>query len=383
MKNNKILRLVVCISLILTIVSSLALSACAKETQPTTSAPTTPAPTTPGATTPVATTPAPTTKPAPVPSAEVFKWRLQHQSAPGIEYDTTGTDFAKLVEQASNGRILLTPYYSGQIVSGTDIPDAVSKNVIECGMASGSYWAGVVPETDIEGGIPMAWTNIQDFGTLWYDMGLLDILREAVEEKGNYFVDTIMTGSINFWSKKPINSVADLKGLKIRLFGRHLDLMNAMGASAVFIAHQDVYTALQTGTIDASGTSAFVYKDQKYYEICKYFVKEPSLIFPSTIGFYVNLSKWNSLPSDLQTLMHVLTRWVSYQHNRTAKYSDEKMFQEMAEKYGTEFCSLGPEDIAAMTAAALPLLDEAAAKTARSAQMVKIIKDYMKAKGLL
>jgi len=324
---------------------------------------------TPGNSTP--TTPAPVEK-------TVIKWRYQN-IAPTTQqaYQVHGPLFCDMVKKASDGRLVITPYAAGELVTGTEILNALNAGSIEMGLSGGSYYAGVMPEGSIEGGLPMMITNVEDFVNLWYNLGWEEIMREAYAEQGVYFLGEAMSASITFWSSKPINTLEDLKGLKIRHFGAFMDLFKALGASPVFMPHEDVYTALQTGVVDASGTAAVSFGTDNHYETCKYFVTKPLLAYPVTNCILVSQKEWNKLPDDLKELLTTAARWASMEALRTDAKNTFELYQNFSD-WGVTEVEFSAADTQTLIDTAMGLYDGFAKKNDRSAQMIEIWRQYMK-----
>ena len=158
--------------------------------------------------------------------------------------------------------------------------------------------------------------------------------------------------------------------------------MNALGASAVYIPHEDVYTALQTGTIDASGTSAYMYEAQKYYEVCPYFVL-PYIGHPISNEVMLTMDVRNELPEDLKELLSMSVRWLSYERERAGLIDDAQMLARAEAEYGTTISTLSDADLKVITTEAMIILDDIGAMSDRCAKMVKIIKDYNRMMGYI
>ncbi len=387
MKGKKLVTLIASICLILFLVTSVLLSACAKPAAPTAApAPTVikPAPTTPGQTAPVTivpTIPAPaTTTPAPKPAAQVYKWRLQSHVAPGVENNLI-REVSKNIETMSGGRIVITVFDGGALVPVEDEFTAMKTGVVEFCRASGTYYLGFVPEGDIEGGIPFMWRNLHDVETLWYDRGLGDLMQQAYNEQGAEFMSLGASAPFCFWTKKEITGVDGLKGLKIRSFGLYMEVLKSLGAAATFIAHAETYTSLATGVVDGSSTAAYVFQDLKNYEICKHYYADKWGM--PTNDIIMNKKTYDGLSADLKAILKWGLRQDMYNQDRVYVNIVTKMEANMTKDWGVTLHRWSTADLAKMTAAALPFYDKYAAKSPRMAKMIDIIKTYMKEVGYI
>lgn len=383
-------RLMVSLGITLLLVAAL-IAACAPKPAPAptpTPAPSpapTPTPTSTPAPTPKPTptpTPTPTPSPSPTPAqpAQVIKWRLQSNWASGGTDYQADVDFADQVKKASNGRLDITVFPEAALVPTEDTLTAVGNKVVEMAGSTGSYYSSVLPEGDIESGFPMTWRNLTDTNVLFYKLGLQDILREAYAEKKVYFLTAQAGGGYSFWMKKPFQNLADLKGRKIRFFGLYAKMMTELGLAATQIPHAEVYSALATGVLDGSGTSSFLFGDYKYYETCKYYAEPPAGY--GNQNLIANMDAYKALPDDLKAILELAGQWSNMDYDTLAAKATVDMKTNFA-KWGVTVVNLPQDDQKKMAAIGLAYMDTVAAKNARCAKMVEIVKTYLKAMGYI
>ena len=376
------LKLFVSIGIIMILVASVLLSACAQEAAapgaPTRITPQVPAqPATP--TTPTTPTPTPA-KPAPAPAAEVFKWKLQSHVAPGVENDML-KEMSALTEAMSDGRLSFDVFDGGALVPTEDQFTAVKTGMIEMARAAGSYYKGFIPEGDIEAGIPLMWRNAHDVITIVRDKGFQEILVEAYGEQGIRWLSIGASAPFCFWTREDIGGVEGLKGLKIRSFGLYMEVLQDVGAAAVYIPHAETYGAGQTGVIDASSTAAYVYQDLKNYEIFKHYYSNKWGM--PTNNIVVNLEAWDSLSPDLQAILQSAGWLDFYNQDRAYNQIVQSMEGRMAADWGCTLHTLSGPDMQVISTAALPYYEEYKAKSPRMAEMIDIVQDYMKEVGYI
>lgn len=349
----------------------------------TTSAVTTPAATKPVETTPVATTPA-TTKPAPTPAqpASVFNWKLQTVVDVAHPEYLGSIDWTKQIEQYSGGRMKFSVYAAGTLVNSTEMLDALRSNTIQIGAPTyGGYWQQFMPEGALESGLPMTTKTSAEVFKLFYDLGWMDILKQAYAEQGVYYAAPYVTGTyFPFWAKHPVRTLADLKGLKIRATGATATMFEKLGASPVFLAHSESFTALQLGTITAYCTALALYESNKHYEICKY-VMLPSLT-TNTANICYSMKGLDSLPEDLKVLMTSNAAWFGSLLTWRYDEEDASMVNRLKAR-GTEFVLVDDAVAKAMAQVGVGFLDDYANKNSRCAKMVEILKTYLKGKGYI
>ncbi|MFC2033648.1 TRAP transporter substrate-binding protein DctP [Chloroflexota bacterium] len=378
MKSRK-LTLLCSIGLVLVLVLSTILAACAQEAAPAApAAPAKPSPTTP--TTP--TTPATPAKPAPAPAAEVHKWKFTTTEPEGTDRWHLFEVFAANLEEQSQGRIVLSLYPTGQLVKGVDMLEALEQDVIQVGDCYGPYWSEFIPETAVEGGFPFTLRTIREYNYVWYELGLLDLVREVYAEHGTYYLAPNAGSGAYMWASKPIVNLADFEGLKARGTGLRAQLLEQLGVATTYIPHEEGYMALQLGTVTAYETALATYMGMKHYEVCPY-VMTPGLLDPAISGGTVISTKArDKLPADLQLLLEASGPGISLLYDYIDYESQAKILSNLP-NYGAQTVQFSAEVVARMTEIGTELMEEYGAKSARCQEMVDIIKGYMKVKGYI
>ena len=158
---------------------------------------------------------------------------------------------AKLVKEMSDGRMNITVYGAGEIVPAMGVFDAVSSGSVQMGHSGAYYWKGKIPAAQFFAGVPFG-LNAKEMNAWVNRGGGLEIWRELYEPFNIYPIPCGNTGTQMFgWFNKEINSLDDLKGLKMRIPGVGGEVFKRAGGNPVNIPGGELYTAMQTGTIDA------------------------------------------------------------------------------------------------------------------------------------
>ena len=380
MNKRRLVTLACSMLLVLVLLITAVLLACAPSA-PTTQAPTTISPQIPSPTQQAPTTVSPTTKPAPAPAAETFNWKFTTTEPKGTDRWRAYEVFADALEKDSQGRLVLTLYPTGQLVKGVDMLEALGNDVIQMGNTYGPYWTEFIPETAVEGGFPFTLRTADEYYHVWYELGLLELVRETYAEHNTYYLAPAAGAGAYMWATEPIVNPDDFTGLKARGTGLRAQLLQEMGASPVYIPHEEGYTALQLGTVTAYETTLATYMSLKHYEVCKY-VMTPGLLDVGVIGFVVSQKARDKLPEDLKGLLEAEGRnWPLYFYYLDLEAQD-KMFASLPQ-YGAQSVRFSDATIAKMTVIGTELMEEYAAKSARTGKMVDIIKGYMRTKGYI
>ena len=207
-----------------------------------------------------------------------------------------GINFTKRLETVSGGNIKIKFFEPGALVPPLEIFDAVSTGAVDAGWSTAGYWAGKIPAVQFFTAIPFG-PNATEFLAWYHEGGGKELWEEIYARHNLHPVQCVMISpESSGWFRKEINSVEDLKGLKMRFFGLGAKVMDKVGVSTQLLAGGDIYPALELGTIDATEFAMpSIDIDLGFYQIAKhnYF---PGWHQPaSALELLINLDKWNAL----------------------------------------------------------------------------------------
>jgi tripartite ATP-independent transporter DctP family solute receptor len=162
-------------------------------------------------------------------------------------------------------------------------------------------------------------------------------------------------------SKKPIRSMDDLKGLKIRMMGNPIfvDTMNALGGNGISMGFDQLYNALQTGVVDGAENNPPSYESGKHFQVAKYYSLTEHLIIPEILVF--SKASWDKLSKEDQALIGKLSKETQQEQR---KLWDEREAQsiELIKKAGVEIVILSPDEKKRFQEAVKPVWDKYGAK---------------------
>jgi TRAP-type mannitol/chloroaromatic compound transport system substrate-binding protein len=239
------------------------------------------------------------------PSKENFEWNLVTSWPPGLPGLGVGVEhLAERIEKASNGRLKIKVFAGGELVPALEVLDAVSRGTVQMGHDSAYYHRGKVPAAQYFTTIPFGQT-VHEINAWMYYGGGLELWRELYEPFNVIPFPAGNTGvQMAGWFNKEINSVEDLKGLKMRIPGMGGEVMQRAGATQITVPASEIFTSLQTGAIDAAewvgpynDLSLGLHKAARYYYYPGWHESSPML------QCTINLDAWNSLPEDIQEIV--------------------------------------------------------------------------------
>jgi len=310
---------------------------------------------------------------------KVFKWRAQSFLASNQESYKEFVKFCDKLKVASNGRLEIKPFQTGAIVPPAEQWDAVKKGVIEMGLSYGAFWVGKTPVAGFSVGIPFTLRDIQDQYVLFQNLGLEDLVRANYAKQNIYFLRQLPCLSAVMTSRKPVESVADLKGIKVRATGMVGEMLAAAGAAVAFFPGPEIYGALEKGIVDAAvyGPLSTQY-EMGFHEVTKYVVMPPLAVEGDEA--IVNMDAWKALPDDLKMLLYLSMAEHSERIAAIYRYESEKALKAFLEK-GARISLLPEPERLKLTELGWTVVDKYAAKDPEFAKGAAILKDYLKLIG--
>ncbi|SDP84002.1 TRAP transporter substrate-binding protein DctP [Desulforhopalus singaporensis] len=286
--------------------------------------------------------------------------------------------FAETVEKMSGGRIKITFFTSGELISSPEILKATKTGMIDIGMGSGSYFSELTIG-NIETGLPMAWQNAYEARVLWEELGFKELLAKEYEKHGVHYLAPNYATPYKILTKTPVNSLEELKKLKIRAIGGSAKMLSNLGVATVSLPLEDIYLALTTGQIDGVlFGGANEYKMMKFYEAAKFYIANP-ILDPIVDSYFMNKKVWDSLPEDLQAIITVAATEAGLKHYDPvwkAEYTlPDTLFEDV-----TKFSEA---DASKLTDGAISVWEEEANRSLENAEAVEMIKELNRMVGRL
>jgi TRAP-type mannitol/chloroaromatic compound transport system substrate-binding protein len=308
-----------------------------------------------------------------------FKFRLQSFLGPGWkEWEEMLPRYAKRVKEMSGGRIEITLFPPAALIPTFELLDGVGRGVVEMGYGAQLYWKGFFPFTEWSWGIPFAFDVVDHYDYMWWEAGMTNLVREAFATKNVFFMAPIYSDE---WGsticRKPIRTLKDFKGLKIRSGGIGAEIWKANGAGIARLPGEELYTGISTGVIDgANWGSPYGNVATKLHEVAKHYTL-PSLIQYDMEDMFINMNAWKSIPKDLQESFLLATRVFALERASYSTILSCLAFETM-KKAGVTIYNLPKEDVEKMKSQTWELVDKLAGKDDYTKRCLKIIRDTMK-----
>lgn len=295
-------------------------------------------------------------------------------------YNKVGAGFKERVEKWSDGCIKFENYDSGALTSVAGMVDATDQGIIDISHSWGAFYVGDIPAADVEVGLPLAWGETYETYDAYYNRGLKEVIAEAYESRFNVkHFPSIIGLEYNIGLTKEIDSLDDLKGMKLRALGVYGEVAQELGASAVVIPGGELYTALQLGTVDGLIYGAEAMVAQGLQEFLKTVIVEPNLN-AGAAHWLINRDTWNSLPPHLQDVINKAVDYGNLAGALQYRVVEAKSVGVLA-KDGVKLLELSAKDQERLNGIAVKLWDEIATRSEFAAKGVEIVKQQQREFG--
>ena len=278
--------------------------------------------------------------------------------------------FARLVAEMSNGRMKVHVYGAGELVPAFEVFDAVSQGVADAGHGAAYYWKGKIPASVFFTAVPFGMTAQEMNGWFHYGGGL-ELWRELYAPFNLVPFSGGSTGvQMAGWFNKEVNTVDDLKGLKMRIPGLAGEVFTRAGGSSVRISGGELYTSLETGVIDAAEwVGPFNDLTLGLHQVAKYYYypgwHEPGAM----LELIVNADALAALPDDLQAIVSSAARAANQDMLDEFTARNNAALQELVEVHGVELRRLPDEVLLVLAKASEEVLAELVAQDSMAAKI--------------
>jgi TRAP-type mannitol/chloroaromatic compound transport system substrate-binding protein len=265
------------------------------------------------------------------------------------------------VEKMSGGRLVIDLHDAGEIVPPTKVYDAVRDGLLDFGLNTPAWQKGKYPAGDLFYTLPGGILEFNDLIIWLYAGGGKELEQEMYGDEVIVF-PLGLTPPEEIWSKRPIRTLADIKGLKIRAAGLSMELWEKLGASVVLLPGGEVLPSLQRGLIDAT---EFLEPSVDYtlglHEVCKYRFGPPVHMSNNIFQLLIKPATWKKLPDDLKAVVENAAIAATFE-GYTRFWIDSIEYNKKIEEYGIITTKLSKEDQALTRKLGMEIIEEKAAK---------------------
>lgn len=264
-----------------------------------------------------------------------------------------GTQWAEEIEKRSNGYVKINVFPGGTLTAAPDCYDGVVQGISDIGMSCFAYTRGrfpVMEALDLPLGYPsgMVATRVaNDF----YDA----VKPKELDDVNLLYIHAHGPGLLH--TKKPVQKMEELKGMKIRSTGLSAKVVEALGGVAVAMPQPGTYEALQKGVVDGTFAPIETLKGWKQGEVIKSTTECTEIGYTTAMFVVINKSKWGQLPENIQKIFVEVSREYIDVHGRVWDEADAEG-REFTLGLGNTIVPMTDEEGARWKAAVAPVMDD-------------------------
>jgi TRAP-type mannitol/chloroaromatic compound transport system substrate-binding protein len=318
-------------------------------------------------------------------SSPVLNWRMATSwTSDSLFYTGAAKAICDRVNKLSGGRLVIEPYPAGSIAGALEVMDAVSQGRVEMGHSWSGYWLEKDPSFELFSSIPDQMVAQEWLVWMYGPSKGIELWRELYAPYHIIpFAGGLVGPEFGFFTKTPVRTLEDFKGLKLRVSGLASEVLQELGATTVLTAPGDIKSAMQKGEIDGFEFSTpAVDWPMGFQEIAPY-VCLPSWHQPSAMfETIVNQSAFEKLPDDLKAIVESASKEISMIDYLADLEGANSASLSKYEQYGTQMTTLDAAAIQRVSDITNRLADQKAAKNPFYARVLAsqraFLEDYRK-----
>jgi TRAP-type mannitol/chloroaromatic compound transport system substrate-binding protein len=312
-------------------------------------------------------------------SNETFEWSCVTSWPPKFPgLGMAVENLAERLERASAGRLKIKIYGGGELVPPFEVFDAVSRGAAEMGHDASYYHRGKVDAAQFFTAIPFGMNYMELNAWIHYGGGL-ELWRELYEP---FNLMPFLCGNTGVqmggWFNKQINSIDDLKGLKMRIPGLGGEVLRRAGGTPIILPGSEIFTSLQTGAIDATewvgpynDVSFGLHKAATYYYYPGWQEPGPGL------ECIINREAWDSLPADLQALVEITCQSITLDMAAEYSHGNANSLQQLMADPNIDIRPFPADVLQYLKMLAREIVEEMAANDPAAAKISKPYYEYL------
>ena len=317
--------------------------------------------------------------------AKTTTWKVQSSWDAGTTGFKLFEEWANAFKEKSGGELAIKPFPAKAVAADNNaLFDAVRTGVLQAMNPFTLYWSGKIPASVFLSSYPAGPDQTSHWDTMFYGLGMLEMTREIFQRFGLFYVGPIQHDANIIHSKKPVNNLGQLKGMKVRLPGGMVaQVFEQFGVSTTSMPGSDIYPALEKGTIDAADyVGPAINWDLGFAEVTKYIIcmgppGQTSLYQPvDLMDLTVNMRAWKRLSKKMQTFVEEQVQTYSVHHFVTIQRANVEAMDKFLKK-GTKVSRLSAEDVIRFRKAAIPVWYQWARKNKDAKRVFELQRDFM------
>ncbi len=309
-------------------------------------------------------------------------WKIQTSWPGGVGLDIFRAWCASIVEKTS-GELAFEPFGANELVGEFQLFDAVRRGELDAMNSFTQYWSGRMPGSVFLAAYPLGLRQPHEWDVFYYGLGGLELAREMFARFDMHYVGPVRHGANIIHSKKPVRSIEDFRGLRLRLPGGMVaELFQAAGARTTMLPGTEILGALEDDMIDAADyVGPAVNYALGFQKVAKYVSMGPpgfmSIYQPvDLMDFTVGMPSWQAVSPRMRAFLDDEVKIYSHHHHARIEAADQAAWRKF-EAEAVEVTRLTDEDVLAFTKLAVPRWFDWANRDADARRLFRIHLDYM------
>jgi len=309
-------------------------------------------------------------------------WKVQSSWPDGVGLGVFKAWSKSIVEKTS-GELAFEPYGANELVGEFQLCDALRRGKLQAMNSFTQYWSGRIPATVFLAAYPLGLRQPHEWDVFYYGLGGIDIARDVFAPFGMYYLGPVRHGANIIHSKKPLRSIEDFRGLRLRMPGGMIaELFQAAGAKTTMLPGTEILSALQRDMIDAADfVGPAINYELGFQKVAKYVSMGPpgfmSIYQPvDLMDMTVGMSSWEAISSKMRAFLEDEVRIYSHRHHAAIEAADQAAWGKFDEA-GVEVTRLSDKDVLAFTRLAIPRWFAWANRDPDAQRVFKVHLDYM------
>lgn len=311
-------------------------------------------------------------------------WKIQTTWTPVLLHYKNAIEMAERVKQMSGGRLVWEILPVGAVVGAFEVLDAVNRGVVDAAHSWPGYWTGKNTAAALFAGTiggPFGMSE-PDYIAWLYAGGGNDLYNEFLHNELKMANVVAFLQPIDFeeplgWFKKPIKSLEDFRGIKMRSSGLGVDMLKEMGISAVVLGAGEIIPAMERGVVEAlewSNPASDV--PLGFPDVAKYLIMPSFRQQTTSQELLINKKKWDGLPPDLQAIVRAAVLAQIPVAMARQYLESAKVFHELGPKYQVKVVTTPPDVLEAEIRAIDRVLQAHAGKNPVFARILQRQKEF-------
>ncbi len=265
--------------------------------------------------------------PAAAAAAEIVL-KASHNANQDEPYHTGMMRMSELLKEKTGGKAEIQVFSNAQLGDEAESIQGTQLGIVDIAVTANEVMANFVPDMNVFS-LPYLFKGPEHMDRVANSPEVHEYLNEVLAKKGYRLVGLFFAGTRHIMSKKPINAIGDLEGMKIRTLNNpiHIDAFKSFGANPTPMAYTELYGALETGVVDGAEAANTNYHSRKFYEVAPNWamVGWIELVAPVVMG----KARFEALPKDVQDALLAAGTEAAAAQRKAYRESDQRRFEEL------------------------------------------------------